>query len=59
MPRGREKELVNLVKFRCREISCHLLVRSDEWNDHCKEKYGFNYARLNKIYIVYNGRIQL
>jgi hypothetical protein len=37
----------NIVKFKCREIACNLLVRGgDKWKDHCKKKHGFKYVNV-------------
>lgn len=29
-----------LYKYRCKELLCNQIVRSDKWNAHCKKKHG-------------------
>lgn len=28
-----------LYKYRCKELLCNQLIRSDKWNAHCKKKH--------------------
>lgn len=32
-----------IYKYRCKELVCNALVRSDKWNDHCKKKHSVKY----------------
>ena len=32
-------------KYKCNELACGLLVRSDKWNNHCKRQYGYKLAK--------------
>lgn len=32
-----------LYKYRCKELLCHAIVRSDKWNKHCKDKHKTKY----------------
>jgi len=37
--------LKNQYKYRCIELACGRIVRSDKWNNHCKTDHGFKFAR--------------
>jgi hypothetical protein len=38
-----------IFKYRCGEIGCNLIIRSDKWNDHCKKKHKVLFNRGSEI----------
>lgn len=32
-----------LYKYRCKELLCNQLIRSDKWHEHCKKKHAVKY----------------
>lgn len=43
------RELKHQYKYRCEEISCRKIIRSDKWNGHCKSDHGYKYASGGEI----------
>lgn len=38
-----------LFKYKCSELACGLIIRSDKWNTHCKHEHGYKFVRGHEI----------
>ncbi len=38
-----------LYKYKCKELLCNQLIRSDKWNEHCQKKHKVKYLRGDEI----------
>jgi len=38
-----------LYKYRCKELVCNAIVRSDKWNNHCRQKHKVKYHQNLEI----------
>ena len=45
MPTVKMPREKRITKFQYKEVCCSMFVRSDKWNNHCKEKHGFKCKR--------------
>jgi len=41
MPRPQRNQL----KYKCKELACGRIIRSDKWSAHCKSEHGYKLAR--------------